>query len=65
MIHSEGAPRIGYAAIPAAQLITGALIEDWLELVDEEGHPVQRGKNQKVAHQYVNLTTSCEHLRHG
>ena len=43
--HSAGAPRIGFAAIPAAQVAKGALIEGWIDMKDEEGNGVgMRGK---------------------
>ena len=42
---SAGAPRIGFAAVPAAQVAKGALIEGWIDMKDEEGNDVQmRGK---------------------
>ena len=40
-----GAPRIGYAAIPAKQLIGGEVVEGWLDFKDESGEIVgMRGK---------------------
>lgn len=40
-----GAPRIGFAAVPAAQVAQGELIEGWIDMKDEEGNDVQmRGK---------------------
>ena len=44
-----GAPRIGSAAVPAAQVITGELIEGWLDLLDAAGHPLEkRGKKVRL-----------------
>ena len=43
-----GAPRIGFAAVPAAQVAQGELIEGWIDMKDEEGNDVQmRGKKVK------------------
>jgi hypothetical protein len=40
-----GAPRIGYAAFPARQLLDGEVVEGWLDLKDESGELVGiRGK---------------------
>ena len=44
-IQSAGAPRIGFAAVPAAQVAKGELVEGWIDMKDEEGNDVQmRGK---------------------
>ena len=52
-----GAPRIGCAAVPAAQVVTGELIEGWLDLLDTAGHPLQkRGKKVRLV--------SDGHMRH-
>lgn len=45
MLLFAGAPRIGFAAVPAAQVATGELVEGWIEMLDEEGNPIgTRGK---------------------
>lgn len=45
LTQSSGAPRIGFAAIPAAQIVKGELVEGWIDLKDEYGAQVgMRGK---------------------